>query len=323
MKRDKILAIEVIKFIAALMITNSHFKPLYPEAISQLGTFGAPGNALFFFASGYVLSLGNINTNWIDWYKKRIKRLWPTTLVWNSFFSYLFWGTSLSFAGTWLGGGAWFVHCIAIYYILFYIIRKLDIVKLSIFFSLIFSIIYFFIFLPVSKFSIYQDDWHYVCFFSIMMLGSYCAIHRKEIKSLDIKRNLIISIISFIIFYLIQAIGKGKEGLLYYVQVFSLIPLHTFILYFYKVVDTDLCEKVMNVKLIRYIILSISALTLEIYLVGFCSINTSFNHLFPFNLLIILSFILLQAYILKVLTNIFMQILDNDSFKIKQIFKLF
>ena len=139
--KDKILAIEFLKFIAALMITNSHFKPLYPEAISALGTFGAPGNALFFFASGYVLSLGKLNTNGINWYKKRIKRLWPTTLVWNTFFSYLIFNTSLSFAGVWLGGGAWFVHCIAIYYILYYFVRKLKLIRFSIIFSFIFSII--------------------------------------------------------------------------------------------------------------------------------------------------------------------------------------
>lgn len=321
--KNKILAIEFMKFIAALMITNSHFKPLYPDTISALGTFGAPGNALFFFASGYVLSLKALNTNIIDWYKKRIKRLWPTTLVWNTFFSYLIFNTSLTFAGVWLGGGAWFVHCIAVYYILFYFVRKLNFIKASIIFSLILSIIYFFMYLPITKVSIYQENWHYVCFFSIMMLGSYCAIHREKIKSTQIKKNIILSVISFILFYAIQAIGKGQETPLYYIQVISLIPLHTFIYYFYKTIDAEWCNKFMNLKIIRYIIMSISALTLEIYLVGFRSINTSFNSLFPLNLLLIFLIICIQAYILKILTNILIQILENDNFNLKKIFKLF
>lgn len=69
--------------------------------------------------------------------------------------------------------------------------------------------------------------------------------------------------------------------------------------------------------------MSISALTLEIYLVGFKSINTSFNSLFPFNLLLIFLIICIQAYILKILTNILIQILGNDNFDLKKIFKLF
>ena len=320
---NKILAIEFLKFLAALMITNSHFKPLYPDEISALGTFGAPGNALFFFASGYVLSLGNLNINGINWYKKRIKRIWPTTLVWNTFFSYLIFNTSLSFAGIWLGGGAWFIHCIAIYYILYYIIRKLKLIKAAIIFSFIFSIIYFFIFLPISQHSIYQDDWHYICFFSIMMLGAYCAMHREEIKSTQLKKNIIISAISFILFYVFQALGKGKESPLYYIQVVSLLPLHTFIYFFYKTLDMDWCSKLLNIKPIKYIIMSISALTLEIYLVGFNLINTSLNFLFPLNLVLIFIGICIQAYILKILTNILMQILGNENFNIKQAFKLF
>lgn len=65
--------------------------------------------------------------------------------------------------------------------------------------------------------------------------------------------------------------------------------------------------------------MSISALTLEIYLVRFKAINTSFNYLFPFNLLIIFIIICIQAYILKVLTNTLIQILGNDNFDLKNI----
>mgnify|MGYP005867714427 CR=1 FL=1 len=46
--RNKVLGIELLKFIAALMITNSHLKLFYVAPYTSLGTFGAPGNALFF-----------------------------------------------------------------------------------------------------------------------------------------------------------------------------------------------------------------------------------------------------------------------------------
>lgn len=323
MGKEKILTLELLKFIAALMITNSHFKPLYPDSISVLGTFGAPGNALFFFVSGYALSLGTLNINGINWYKKRIKRLWPTTLVWNTLLSHLLFGSTLSFASVWLGGGAWFIHCIAVYYILYYIVRKLNYIKMSIIFSFLFSIIYFFTLLPISEYSIYQDDWHYICFFSIMMMGAYCAIYRNEIHSNKILKNLFIALVSFVSFYVLQMIGKGKEAPLYYVQVISLLPLHTFIYYFYKVVDMDWCIKLMSIKVVKYLIMSIAALTLEIYLVGFGFINTDFNHLFPLNLLIVFGGICIQAYVLKVLTNLFVQFLDDGCFDLKKVLRLF
>ena len=55
MKRD--YSIDVLKCLAALIITWSHFeKPL--GEYSFLATGGAFGDALFFFCSGYTLFLG-------------------------------------------------------------------------------------------------------------------------------------------------------------------------------------------------------------------------------------------------------------------------
>ena len=84
----------------------------------------------------------------------------------------------------------------------------------------------------------------------------------------------------------------------------------------------DWCNKLMHIKTIKYIIMSVSALTLEIYLVGFSSINTNFNHLFPLNLLLIFIIICIQAYLLKILTNILTQILGDGDFNLRQVFKL-
>lgn len=46
-KQQKLFGPELIKFIATLMITNSHLKDFYIDPYKPLGTFGAPGNALF------------------------------------------------------------------------------------------------------------------------------------------------------------------------------------------------------------------------------------------------------------------------------------
>lgn len=58
LKQQRNYATDIIKFIAVLFITNSHYIPLYQEVNPSFATLGVHGNALFFFASGYVLTLG-------------------------------------------------------------------------------------------------------------------------------------------------------------------------------------------------------------------------------------------------------------------------
>lgn len=67
MYRDN--SIDLLKFLAVLLITNSHFDKLYPESISFLGTGGAIGDALFFFCSGFTLFLKPMG-QFDNWYKK-------------------------------------------------------------------------------------------------------------------------------------------------------------------------------------------------------------------------------------------------------------
>ena len=73
-KRD--FSIDVLKFLAAILITNSHMDLLYGD-YSYLATGGALGDSLFFFCSGYTLFLGR-DASFFNWYKRRINRIYPT-----------------------------------------------------------------------------------------------------------------------------------------------------------------------------------------------------------------------------------------------------
>ena len=48
--KQRDISIDILKFFAVLLITNSHMEPLYGE-YSQLATGGAIGDVLFFFCS--------------------------------------------------------------------------------------------------------------------------------------------------------------------------------------------------------------------------------------------------------------------------------
>ena len=75
--------ISLMLFCATCLITNSHFDPLYPSALSFLSTGGMIGNGLFFFVSGYTLfssvqrSARSRNST-IYWFARRILRIYPT-----------------------------------------------------------------------------------------------------------------------------------------------------------------------------------------------------------------------------------------------------
>lgn len=326
--RNKILGIELLKFIAALMITNSHLKLFYVAPYTPLGTFGAPGNALFFFISGLTLAYGEKSTFPV-WYKKRIKRIWPSIIVWSTFLGPLLINSTTSLESVWLAKDYWFIQCIMIYYILYWMIfkyvqkeRTLYIITLM---GLIASIGYFLL-SPITTQSIYQTQFHFICFFSIFIMGGIIGSNplQYSIKKNNNSRNLILCVISFILFYVPQIIGKGENGFLYYIQILSIFPLHSFIYYLYNLSNSKFSLYLVTNKYTGYIIRAIGALTLEIYIVGFTVffIPLEINKIFPLNIPLIFICIFVLAYTLKILSKIFIQTFSSQAYSLKEIIKL-
>ena len=71
-------AVVLFKFLAALLITYSHMKVLFPK-YEGLVTGGAIGDALFFFCSGFTLFLGR-KSNFANWYGRRVNRIYPSII---------------------------------------------------------------------------------------------------------------------------------------------------------------------------------------------------------------------------------------------------
>lgn len=55
--RERDFAIDIVKFLAVLMIINSHADVMYPH-MKILATGGAIGDCLFLFCSGFTLFWG-------------------------------------------------------------------------------------------------------------------------------------------------------------------------------------------------------------------------------------------------------------------------
>lgn len=57
MRKERDIAIDIVKFLAVLLIINSHADIMYPK-LKILATGGVIGDCLFLFCSGFTLLLG-------------------------------------------------------------------------------------------------------------------------------------------------------------------------------------------------------------------------------------------------------------------------
>ena len=324
--------LDFLKVLAAIFITNSHFIPLYKDISPSLATFGVHGNALFFFVSGFVLMMGFEKKQdlFVNWYKKRIQRLWPSVFLW-SIIAAIIWKDPITWKNLLISNNYWFLQCIAIYYILFYIFGNLNISimgggkicvqKILFMFSIAASLLYFY-FMPKATGSIFHTNLHFVCHFSIMIMGGMTYLYKDKIKIKSLWKDCLWAIFWFVLYFIILYIGKGKQDYKYYVQIVGLLPLHLFIFYAYKTASYHWCTTLFQSSRWKRILTTIASLTLEIYIVQFHIITDKFNRLFPLNTVIVFIFICITAYCLRVMTSLFLQFLSSAPFEFKNAIKI-
>lgn len=323
--------LDFLKVLAAIFITNSHFIPLYKDISPSLATFGVHGNALFFFVSGFVLMMGFEKKQdlFVNWYKKRIQRLWPSVFLW-SIIAAIIWKDPITWKNLLIANNYWFLQCIAIYYILFYIFGNLNISiirgkicvqKILFMFSIAASLLYFY-FMPKATGSIFHTNLHFVCHFSIMIMGGMTYLYKDKIKIKSLWKDCLWAIFWFVLYFIILYVGKGKQDYKYYVQIVGLLPLHLFIFYAYKTASYHWCTTLFQSSRWKRILTTIASLTLEIYIVQFHIITDKFNRLFPLNTVIVFIFICITVYCLRVMTSLFLQFLSSAPFEFKNAIKI-
>lgn len=125
--KKRLYSLDFMKVVAVLMITNSHFVPLYKDVNTAYATLGVQGNALFFFVSGFLLMKGwekQKTMSFLNWCRNKYRRIIPSTLVWSILMAVVL-GGDLS-VGKLLGAeGYWFLQAILVYYVLEYVLLKM------------------------------------------------------------------------------------------------------------------------------------------------------------------------------------------------------
>lgn len=314
-------SIDILKFLAALLITNSHMEQLY-HPYEYLSTGGAIGDVLFFFCSGFTLFLGRMD-RFDNWYKRRINRIYPTVFA-MAIISSFFFDNQSDMKGIIIGGGGWFVACIMIYYIVLWLIRRFMITKLNVAFGLsVLCVIAWFLFLEEDKSYnfMYGNTYFKWChYFLFMLLGAMIG-YSKQMLVFSLYKDLTKLALSVILYYGILY-AEGLSSIVAQCQIVSLIPLLFATYYFYKCCNASQILKLVENKQIAWGIKCIATLTLEIYLIQSYLFTDKMNVLFPLNIPIMFIIILAGAYVVKVVARLFSQIFSEDKYDWKKMFTI-
>ncbi len=316
------MSIDILKFFAVLLITNSHMETLYPR-FAALATGGAIGDVLFFFCSGYTLFLGR-QRRFDNYYKRRINRIYPTVFMWALLSSVLF-GSQSNMLDTVMTGGGWFVSCIMIYYVVLYFIRKFV-------FEFVKSV---FLLLLASSFVAYyfwENDGHILIYgatylkwglyFLYMLLGAMIGCGKVKVGTFSFGKDLSGCLLSLVAFYGILWTGTKSEVMFSW-QIVTLLPLLCINYYLYKLCNSSCFLKLIKNKYSAPIVKAVSGLCLEIYIVQYLFMTDKLNFLFPLNIPLIFAEIACFAYLLRCFARWFSQTFKEADYDWKAIFKIY
>ncbi len=308
------VAIDFVKVIATLLVLNSHMGICYGD-YSALATGGGLGDALFFFVSGFTLFLGKRQILFIDWYKRRLGRIFPTVIA-VALVSCLIFGNQENFIQVMSVDKYWFLQCILICYVVMYPIVRYEL-NLKVIFLVsvvVFLFAYFFLYqFDGQLFYGVNNTFRWLVYFSIMLLGGFVCNNSYRIQASTFA--FLWMFLCVIAWYGVNYLAKGN-GL----QLLSFLPLVGFCVYAYKLGKSSFIEKCFKNKIVGNLLYIIGNLCLESYLIQKLIFTDALNHLFPLNILIIMVAVLLAAYILHGISEIISQIFDSQPFDWKRLF---
>ena len=304
-------AIDILKFIAVFLVMNSHMEVCYPK-YQFLSTGGAIGDALFFFASGFTLFLGR-DMRFDQWYKRRINRIYPSIIA-VSIIAYVFWSFEENIGDILMGKRYWFIGCIMVYYIFLYPIKKIKKEKFIkwIFIGWLIIVIAVFFVIWKGNEAIYSKGlFRCLLFFLFMLQGAIMGKHAELFTNkLWHLPAFIISVITW--FYLVHA-GSGNALI-----ILSVIPLLFLTYCLYCICNSIFFSKVYNSRIGRFFICVISQLCLEVYLIQKFIFTDAFNHIFPWNVPIIMLMVIMFSYFVKLLAEFISQTFKNEPYDWKK-----
>lgn len=310
-----IFYITVLRSLAAVIITNSHYTGVYPTDLIANG--GLCGDVIFFAVSGFCLT--NIKQKFPKWYLKRIIRIYP--IIWIITITYILLGF-YTFDG-WTIEEYFlyptyyhFVASIIILYIPYFIIitnktfsNNIPKVMITLF---IVQIVVYVLFYDKSMYHIdvVREPMIRFLFFQSMLLGAYFRKNDEKYRNKNRAINWMILSTIFVI-YFGSKLSFSKLEMLSYYQIINQLILFLFLYYALKCfagIDDKL--EILPIK-IKNIMGYIAKITLEIYVVQYVIIPRLSYIAFPLNWLVITAIIILSASVLHMVSKKIISVIET------------
>ena len=325
MIKERDIAIDIVKFIAVLLIINSHADIMYPQ-MKMLATGGAVGDCLFLFCSGFTLLLGSGGGIFGSYYKRRISRIYPSVLASVAFIHIV---TCNPLIGWYeLICTKPFIVAIMSYYVLLYFIKKYAREKVSLILGMVafVSIVVYVLWFPykyeVSSKGLYGITTYYrwIPYFGAMLLGAYTGMKRNDLDYRPFGDFLKL-LLCLVLFYGIQFGAKVYKPIAPW-QVVTLFPLMGITFYLYKCCHASWLAKLYHIRAWNWVIMFVGGLCLESYLIQGGLFTDKMNSIWPLNLLVIVVVILACSYIVRCVARLFAQTFRTEDYEWKKIFSL-
>ena len=214
----------ILKAIAIILITNSHFKPIYGEYMSMFAFGGAMGCSIFFFCSGYTMANIDTNSFW-KFIKRRIIKIYPPVWLYLIIIEH-----STNWKDYLLLNSYWFLQAILVFYLLFYFVMKYIKNHLLYIPPIMFSLMIICYYVGAHNMWIIDYPRHplhitWFYYFIIMILGTYFRFHENNITN---KKYIFLAAFSFIFLYGIKFIGRKFGN---FIDIQLLFPIFLIITY--------------------------------------------------------------------------------------------
>lgn len=306
-----IFYITVLRFLAACIITNSHYTGVYPTDLIANG--GLLGDVLFFAVSGFCLF--NIRQSFPKWYGKRLLRIYPASFI----------CTAIGLlVGTWkitsfgeavklflFPDGYHFVSSIILLYIVYYCIMRIEKLRCNLpaviaVIAVLQLIVYIFLY-DRSYYHIdtVREPMIRFLFLEAMLIGAQFRYKDAVYRNKKFWLPLAMSVVFFVLYFASKMFFTKSEGYtdLQILNQYILLILMGCIFRTMAGLDSLLCKLP---KAVKSVIEFISSITLEIYLVQIIliSIIKSYVTVFPLNWLALTGSILLCAWILHLVVDV-------------------
>ena len=297
--------ITVLRALAAIIITNSHYVGVYPTDLIANG--GLYGDVIFFAVSGFCLA--NVKENFPKWYSKRLVRVFPAVLIISAVYVLL--GihsmecSVLGAVNAFLYPTEYhFVASIIVLYVPFYIIMRAKRLRENLFVVAgvtvaAWLIIYIFAY-DKSYYHIdtVREPMIRFLFLFAMLLGAYFRDNLEKYRNKKAVVSWGVLAVLFVLYFASKVVFSKVEGIADFqiMNQFVLLALLTVTFRFFMSIDGWL-EKLP--EWIKKIITFISGITLEIYLVQIGIIDKLNILPFQLNWLLITCTIVFLAFILN------------------------